>query len=131
MFCTKCGKEMPENVAFCPECGTPTGLAAQNQSNFNSNQPDNTEQFNQFQNPVNFTQAPNGYGQPPAIDEPNTIINVAACCFPIIGLILYLVWKDTKPKSAGVIWKWALGGFLGGIAIYIFFFILSFILSSL
>lgn len=22
------------------------------------------------------------------------------CCIPLVGLILYLVWKDTKPKSA-------------------------------
>ena len=23
-FCTNCGKEIPENVKFCPECGTAT-----------------------------------------------------------------------------------------------------------
>ena len=28
--------------------------------------------------------------------------------FPLIGLILYLVWKDTKPKSASVAGKGAL-----------------------
>ena len=22
MFCTKCGRKMPENAAFCPACGT-------------------------------------------------------------------------------------------------------------
>lgn len=22
------------------------------------------------------------------------------CCFPIVGLILFLVWKDTKPKTS-------------------------------
>lgn len=22
------------------------------------------------------------------------------CCIPIVGLILFLVWKDTKPKTA-------------------------------
>ncbi|HIR30459.1 MAG TPA: zinc ribbon domain-containing protein [Candidatus Faecousia faecavium] len=25
---------------------------------------------------------------------------VLGCCLPIVGLILFLVWKDTKPKSA-------------------------------
>ena len=22
------------------------------------------------------------------------------CCVPIVGLVLFLVWKDTKPKTA-------------------------------
>lgn len=22
------------------------------------------------------------------------------CCIPIVGLVLFLVWKDTKPKTA-------------------------------
>lgn len=25
---------------------------------------------------------------------------VLGCCIPIVGLVLFLVWKDTKPKSA-------------------------------
>lgn len=25
---------------------------------------------------------------------------VLGCCLPVVGLILFLVWKDTKPKSA-------------------------------
>lgn len=27
MFCSKCGKEMPEKAQFCPHCGNPTALA--------------------------------------------------------------------------------------------------------
>lgn len=30
------------------------------------------------------------------------------CCFPIVGLILYLVWKDSKPKNAAMAGKGAL-----------------------
>ena len=25
---------------------------------------------------------------------------VLGCCIPIVGLVLFLVWKDTKPNSA-------------------------------
>lgn len=25
---------------------------------------------------------------------------VLGCCIPVVGLILFLVWKDTKPKTA-------------------------------
>lgn len=29
MFCSKCGKELPEGAAFCASCGNPTGATAQ------------------------------------------------------------------------------------------------------
>ena len=38
---------------------------------------------------------------------------------PIVGLILYLVWKDTKPLSAQQAGKGALIGFIIGIVGYI------------
>lgn len=25
---------------------------------------------------------------------------ILGCCIPVVGLILYLVWKDTKPQTA-------------------------------
>lgn len=25
---------------------------------------------------------------------------ILGCCIPIVGLVLFLVWKDTKPKTA-------------------------------
>lgn len=33
-------------------------------------------------------------------DTGNIGAGIASCCFPIVGLILYFVWKDSKPKSA-------------------------------
>ncbi len=68
MFCKHCGKEIPENAAACPYCGTKTAQAG---------------------NPGDGKSA--GYA-------------VLGFFFPIVGLILYLVWKDNYPlraKSAG------------------------------
>lgn len=39
---------------------------------------------------------------------------VLGFCFPIIGFILYLVWKDTKPISSKQSGKGALIGFIVG-----------------
>ncbi len=25
---------------------------------------------------------------------------ILGCCLPVVGLVLYLVWKDSKPKTA-------------------------------
>lgn len=42
--------------------------------------------------------------------------------FPIVGLILYLVWKDTKPNTARASGKGALVGVVVCVVMYIIFF---------
>ena len=44
------------------------------------------------------------------------------CCIPIAGLILFLVWKDTKPRTA----KAAGIGALVSVGAYILFYVLAF-----
>lgn len=39
-------------------------------------------------------------------DIPSQIAGVASCFFPIVGLILFFLWKDEKPKSAKVVLIW-------------------------
>ena len=51
---------------------------------------------------------------------------VLGCCIPIVGLVLYIVWKDIKPKSGKKAGIGALIGFVLGILstimIYLFVF---------
>ena len=51
---------------------------------------------------------------------------VLGCCIPIVGLILYIVWRDTKPKCGKKAGIGALIGFVLGILstimIYLFVF---------
>lgn len=44
---------------------------------------------------------------------------VLGCCLPIVGLILFLVWKDTKPKSAKAAGIGALVGVGLGVLYYL------------
>jgi len=37
---------------------------------------------------------------PPAADNGGFLWGLLGCCIPIAGLILFLVWKDTKPRTA-------------------------------
>lgn len=48
-------------------------------------------------------------------DMPSTGYNVLSFFFPIVGLILFLVWKDEFPVKAKAIGKWAIIGFCVGI----------------
>lgn len=44
--------------------------------------------------------------------------------FPIVGLILYIVWQNTYPNKAKAAGKWALIGFIVGIVIGILYWLL-------
>ena len=37
---------------------------------------------------------------PPVVDNVGFCWGLLGCCVPIAGLILFLIWKDTKPKTA-------------------------------
>ncbi len=37
---------------------------------------------------------------PQVVDNGGIGWGLLGCCIPIVGLILFLVWKDTKPKTA-------------------------------
>ena len=37
---------------------------------------------------------------PEVVDNGGFLWGLLGCCIPIVGLVLFLVWKDTKPKTA-------------------------------
>ena len=52
-----------------------------------------------------------------ANDAPSAGFSVLSFFFPIVGLILYLVYKDRSPMKAKSAGKWAFIGFCVGIAV--------------
>lgn len=40
------------------------------------------------------------YSVPPVQDNGGIGWGLLGCCIPVAGLVLYLVWKDQKPKTA-------------------------------
>jgi len=63
------------------------------------------------------------YRETSPTDEPSKGLNIIAFLFPLIGLILYLVFMESCPKKAHDIGSWALGGFLVSVifAPFVFF----------
>lgn len=94
MFCKNCGKEIDDKAVICPNCGVPTDNAATNTTGTN-----------------------------PA-DAPNSGFAVLSFLFPLIGLILYLVWKDEYPLKAKSCGKGALIGVITEVVGTIFLILL-------
>lgn len=57
-------------------------------------------------------------------DNGGFLWGLLGCCIPIVGLILYLVWKDQKPKTAKAAGIGALVGVILVVAFYIIWFII-------
>ena len=96
MFCKKCGKEIGDNETYCTYCGAP-------------------------QNDVPPQQAPPAYSANAPVDGSSFGWAFLGFLIPLVGLILFLVWKDTLPlrsKSCGK-------GALVGVILYVIFIIIS------
>ena len=100
-YCSNCGNELPENAYVCLKCGVKVnGIKAIN------NKIVNKEDKGGF-----------GWG-------------VLGFFIPIAGLVLYLVWKDEKPKCSKSVGIGALISVILGILLYALFFILIFTIDE-
>ena len=52
-------------------------------------------------------------------DNGGFLWGLLGCCIPLVGLILFLVWKDTKPKTSKAAGIGALVGVLSIVVWYI------------
>ena len=58
-------------------------------------------------------------------DNPSHLPGIAGCCFPIVGIILYFIWKDKKPLSAKLVIKWTLAGIAINIILSIIYVLIA------
>lgn len=56
---------------------------------------------------------------PAVVDNGGFLWGLLGCCIPIAGLILFLIWKDTKPKTAKAAGIGALISVVLGVIYYI------------
>lgn len=111
MYCRNCGAQIDNQAVMCPKCGT-------------AQQP-TVPPNNGYTQPNNMY-PPNYNMQPPA-DTGNIGWAVLGFFFPIVGLVLYLVWKDEKPFTAKAAGKGALVSVIANVALFfliVFFWIL-------
>ena len=82
MYCSSCGKEIPESTNFCPHCGA--------------------SQTAPVAKPI-----PSADDE----DKASIILIIISFLFPIVGWILYFVKKEDMPNAAKKYAYWAWGGF--------------------
>lgn len=63
--------------------------------------------------------------KPSIVDNGGFGWGLLGCCIPIVGLILFLVWKDTKPKTSKAAGIGALVAVICWILLYVLIFVLG------
>lgn len=99
MYCKNCGKQLEDDVNVCDDCGT-------------------KQKDDGIQKEVTKTVI-----MKEIVDNPSHVVGAISCCFPIVGIVLYLLWKDEKPKSASLVCKWTIAGFVLCALFYVLYFV--------
>lgn len=110
VFCSGCGRELPPDENFCSVCGKQRTMSTQGVQSV-------------YQQPIPQM----GYIQ----DAPSGGMTALGFFFPIVGLILYLVWKDQTPMKAKSAGKGALIGVIVWTALSIILAILAYVIPLL
>ena len=64
-------------------------------------------------------------------DRGGFLWGLLGCCIPVVGLVLFLVWRDEKPKTAKAAGIGALGSVILTILIYVGVFVMSIATAAL
>ena len=67
----------------------------------------------------------NNVNAPQANDNGGFLWGLLGCCIPLVGLILFLVWKDSKPKTSKAAGIGALVGVIISVVSYILMMVLG------
>ena len=125
--CSKCGNNLYGNKTKCPFCGEPISNMSRStssrpnssQNNLSSSSYNNNNTYSGYDN--------NGNNRPQSNPRPTSNYDsgsggwgLLGFCFPIVGIILYLVWQNEKPNTARVCLNGALIGFVVGFIVGLF-----------
>ena len=105
MYCSQCGSNIGNGAVFCPLCGSPTAPQ-----------------------PV-----PPAYAIPVTMkpaDAPSTGFAVLCAFYPLVGLILYLVWQHEYPLKAKSCGKGAIIGLCVQVGLIVILVILYAVLAA-
>ena len=94
MYCSHCGTNLNGDEKFCPNCGAPVGEQKPQSDPF-------AAKSTTFSDAQSKAQTATG-------DAPSAGYGILGFLIPIVGLILYVVWKNEYPLRAKSCGKGAL-----------------------
>lgn len=105
--CEYCGSQVPDTAKFCTSCGAALPQAQPAQQVY---EPPAYQQPS-YQQPT-YQQPYQQAAPAPAVNDSGSIgWGILGFLFPIVGVILYFVWRNNKPNSAKVAGIGAIIGF--------------------
>lgn len=117
MYCKNCGQNLDDTARWCPACGT--------KQEVETVQAEPVSDADYFAAPPTAPQPPVAPHPPvdfmeekPA-DKGGFLWGLLGYLVPLVGLILFLVWKDTKPKTSKAAGIGALVSVILGVIVYI------------
>lgn len=93
MNCQNCGAVIPNGAAHCPNCGT--AIIMQQPPQYQ--QPYENPQQPQYQQPYLGQQ---GVPQNVDMSDLNIVLKIVCLLLPLVGVILYFVWRTSAPNKA-------------------------------
>lgn len=108
--CRNCGGPIYDGEFNCSRCGQPVNISMGNMGNMGN---------------IGNQNYQNIQGQ--SVDRRSIVLNILAFIFPLLGLIMWLVSKRTKPIRARSILNWTIAGF----CLTIMFNIIGFVFNGL
>lgn len=113
MFCHNCGKKLSDDAKFCKFCGAKQEEEEKSEDLFGFDEKKDEAEGAKVGREDASHGDPRPSGAPPAggyvppqynryapDDAPNAGYGVLSFFFPIVGLILALIWRDNYPKRA-------------------------------
>ncbi len=95
-YCRNCGSEVSDEAVVCPHCGVQVKELAKTKSGAH------------------------------IVDSGGFGWGLLGFCIPVVGLVLYLVWRYDRPLTSKALGIGALVGFISSIIIYVVYFIFFF-----
>ncbi|MGE4271675.1 MAG: zinc ribbon domain-containing protein [Desulfitobacterium sp.] len=111
MFCRKCGSEVSKKTKVCPNCGVRPLYGTKHCQACGAT----TKSEQEFCKECGVRLIKHG---PTVKDDTPKVAKAFSFCMPIVGIILFFVWRTKKPESAKSVCNWTILGVAGGMVLY-------------
>ena len=100
MRCPVCYMQIPDDSAFCTNCGAKVKIEQNTQASQPASKPQFTYNAPSSSQPSSPQHPNNQQFIQPKIDDAGCLAIFISFMMPFVGLALYLVWKEYRPNSA-------------------------------